>query len=255
MKISIAIPARLQSTRLPQKMLADICGKPLLWHVVHQVLRMKNCHELFVLTDDKRILEAAESWGIKALLTSPDCRSGTERIASVLDKFSGDWIFNVQGDEPFIDPVLLDEMVEIATQTDADIITPIFKIQNDSELFNPNVVKVVLGQKQRALYFSRSPIPFVRGVSNDQWLKKNTFWGHIGVYGYHHSTLKNFHNWPETSLEVAESLEQLRWLAAGCKLSTHVTTYQAMAVDTPEDLEKVRKRMLEIIHTTGYSSP
>ncbi len=254
MKVSIAIPARFHSTRLPQKMLADICGKPLLWHVVHQVLKMKKCHELFVLTDDNHILNAAQSWGVKALLTSPECKSGTERIASVLDKFSGDWILNVQGDEPFIDPCLLDEMVEFANQTDADIITPIFKIQNETELFNPNVVKVVLGQNQRALYFSRSSIPFVRGVANEQWLKKTTFWGHIGVYGYRHSTLENFYKWPESSLETTESLEQLRWLAAGCKLSTYVTTYQGMAVDTPEDLEKVRKRMLENIRKGSYSA-
>jgi 3-deoxy-manno-octulosonate cytidylyltransferase (CMP-KDO synthetase) len=232
----------MASTRLPEKVLVDIGGRPLLWHVTHRVLKMKHRCPVVVLTESERVEEVVRSWGVDVLLTDPNCRSGTERIASVVHRLGGDWIFNVQGDEPFIDPGLLDEMVERVEEEKADILTPVFKIQEEADLPRPSVVKVVLGQENRILYFSRSPIPFVRDVPPGKWLQKIPFWGHVGVYGYRRSVLEAFHTWPETSLERAESLEQLRWLAAGQMVRAHVTTYRGMAVDTPEDLEKVRRR-------------
>jgi 3-deoxy-manno-octulosonate cytidylyltransferase (CMP-KDO synthetase) len=242
MSVTMAIPARMQSTRLPRKMLLDVGGRPLLWHVVNRVSQMKRCDQLVVLTDNRLIFDEVRSWGVEVLMTDPNCRSGTHRIASAMDRLSGKWIFNVQGDEPFIDPALLDELVEVAEKTNADVVTPIFEIRHAEEIFSPNTVKVVLDRDNCALYFSRSPIPYVRDVEKDQWIERTKFWGHIGVYGYRHSTLEQFHEWPDTDLEWCESLEQLRWLASGLKVTTHRTTYVHMAVDHPEDLERVRER-------------
>ena len=188
-KHAIVIPARIASTRLPGKMLADLGGKPVVQHVIERVKQVKNCSNIYLVTDNEDIVALANNLGIKGLLTSPECRSGTERIASALDRIEGDWIFNVQGDEPFVDPNLISELIEQTDQITADMITPIFKIQTKEELTNPCVVKVVLDKNNQALYFSRSTIPFVRDFPIEDWLNKRTFWGHIGIYGYQRSLL------------------------------------------------------------------
>lgn len=239
-KHAIVIPARIASTRLPGKMLADLGGKPVVQHVIERVKQVKNCSNIYLVTDNEDIVALANNLGIKGLLTSPECRSGTERIASALDRIEGDWIFNVQGDEPFVDPNLISELIEQTDQITADMITPIFKIQTKEELTNPCVVKVVLDKNNQALYFSRSTIPFVRDFPIEDWLNKRTFWGHIGIYGYQRSLLEKYATMEPSDLEKSESLEQLRFLSNGYHIATHVTHYRPVAIDTQQDLDLAR---------------
>lgn len=239
-KHAIVIPARIASTRLPGKMLADLGGKPVVQHVIERVKQVKNCSNIYLVTDNEDIVALANNLDIKGLLTSPECRSGTERIASALDRIEGDWIFNVQGDEPFVDPNLISELIEQTDQITADMITPIFKIQTKEELTNPCVVKVVLDKNNQALYFSRSTIPFVRDFPIEDWLNKRTFWGHIGIYGYQRSLLEKYATMEPSDLEKSESLEQLRFLSNGYHIATHVTHYRPVAIDTQQDLDLAR---------------
>jgi 3-deoxy-manno-octulosonate cytidylyltransferase (CMP-KDO synthetase) len=238
---SIAIiPARLASTRLPRKVLADIHGKPLIQHVWAQVSQAKNIDNIIVATDSPEVLQVVQGWAGKALLTDPACQSGTERIASILRELDADLVLNVQGDEPLVDPEMLDAVVSSWTSAPCDLITPVYRITSLEDLNNPNVVKVARAQDGRALYFSRSPIPFVRDWPQDQWLEHQPFWGHIGVYGYRKEVLAKYAGLPLSPLQQAESLEQLRFLEAGYTIRTVETTYHSIAVDIQADLEKVR---------------
>ncbi len=252
------IPARLASTRLPRKVLADIRGQPVLWYVWRQVKKARNLSEIYVATDSEEVCSVVESWGGKALMTSPGCRSGTERIASALDRISGKLIVNIQGDEPLIDPRLLDVLVEawqntVSEKAGQDLImpcvvfTPVYPIRDLVTLNNPNVVKVARTRDGRALYFSRSPIPYVRDLPGERWLEANaicqTFWGHVGVYAYPRDVLAAYASLGESLLEPIERLEQLRLLEAGYTIQTVETEYHPIAVDTPADLEKVRMIM------------
>lgn len=240
MKTKAIIPARLASTRLPGKVLADICGKPLLKYVWERVMQAKNIEGVIVATDSPEVVEIVSAWGGKAFLTDPACQSGTERIASILDQFEADLILNVQGDEPLVDPRMLDALVVGWISMPCDLITPVYLITSVDDLANPNIVKVARAQDGRALYFSRSPIPYVRDWPQEEWLERQTFWGHIGVYGYRRAVLEKYAELPASSLQKAESLEQLRFLEAGYTFQTIVTEYRSVAVDTPADLEKVR---------------
>jgi 3-deoxy-manno-octulosonate cytidylyltransferase (CMP-KDO synthetase) len=234
------IPARLASTRLPRKVLADIHGQPLLWYVWRQVKKARSLSAVYVATDSEEVCTTVESWGGSAFMTSEDCPSGTDRIASILNRIEGDRILNIQGDEPLIDPQLIDGMVEAWGKNGGDLITPVYRIRDLETLQNPNVVKVVRGRDGQAYYFSRHPIPFVRDLPIERWLEKHTFWGHVGVYGYRREVLAAFPSIPESSLESAERLEQLRFLEAGFEIRTVTTDYHPVAVDTPVDLERVR---------------
>jgi len=173
-------------------------------------------------------------------MTSPNCRSGTERIASILDGLKGQFILNVQGDEPFIDPVLLDALVERFANYGGDVVTPVYPIRELATLTNPAVVKVVRGADGRAWYFSRSPIPHVRGVPIEEWPARGLHWGHLGVYGYARSKLAVYATLPESPLEGIEALEQLRFLEAGWRIQTVETDYHVVAIDTLEDLIRAR---------------
>jgi 3-deoxy-manno-octulosonate cytidylyltransferase (CMP-KDO synthetase) len=238
MTCSVAIPARLASTRFPGKLLAEINGMCVLervWRQVNQAQCGKNAR---IVTDSPEIEQAARRWGASVIMSDPHCSSGTERIASVLDQIPEDFILNVQGDEPFIEPKLLDALAARALETQADLITPVFKIEDASELFNPNIVKVVRAQGGRALYFSRSTIPYIRGKEPEEWLGAHTFWGHVGVYGYRRSVLAHYLELPCSTLESVECLEQLRWLEASYVIQTVETTYRCIEVNTPEDLDK-----------------
>jgi len=237
------IPARLASTRLPGKVLADICGKPLIQHVWEQVSQAKNIDSVIVATDSPEVVRVVSGWGGKAILTDPACQSGTERIASILDQFEGDLILNVQGDEPLVDPGMLEALVAGWMAAPSDLITPVYRITSVEDLTNPNIVKVARAQDGRALYFSRSPIPYVRDWPQEEWLERQAFWGHIGVYGYRRSVLSKYAELPASPLQKAESLEQLRFLEAGYSIYAVETTYRSIAVDTLEDLEKVRQIM------------
>jgi 3-deoxy-manno-octulosonate cytidylyltransferase (CMP-KDO synthetase) len=240
MKTTAIIPARLASTRLPRKVLADICGKPLIQHVWERVKRAQCVDSVIVVTDSTDVVHAVESWGGEALWTSPDYKSGTERIASVLDEIHADLILNVQGDEPLVEPEMLDALVVRWLSAPCDLITPVHRITSLDDLRNPNVVKVARAWDGRALYFSRSPIPFIRDWPLEEWLQHGAFWGHIGVYGYRREVLADYARLPASTLQEAESLEQLRFLEAGYTFQTVETTYRSVAVDTREDLEKVR---------------
>ncbi len=235
---SIAIPARIASSRLPGKMLKNLGGKPVIQHVIERALQVRNCSQVYVVTDSIEIVGLAKSLGIQGLMTSPNCHSGTDRIVSVLNKISGDWIFNVQGDEPFIDPNWVESLIDKATFIEAPMLTGVYRLKQIEDVLNPNIVKTVLDNNGRAIYFSRSPIPFVRGANENQWLSETTFWGHLGIYGYRRDLLEQYHELSQTYLEKAESLEQLRFLANGFQIATLEAPGRSVAIDTQEDLEK-----------------
>ena len=245
MKSIAVIPARLASSRLPRKVLADICGKPLIQHVWERVSHAKNVDRVIVAADSQEVARVVEGWGGLALLTDPACQSGTERIASILSQLDADLILNVQGDEPLVDPAMLDALVDRWRQVPCDLITPVYRITEPEDLSNPNIVKVARAQDGRALYFSRSAIPYVRDWPLESWLEHQDFWGHIGVYGYRREVLAQYADLPSSPLQKAESLEQLRFLEAGYTFQTVETTYHSIAVDTQADLEKVRQILTE----------
>ncbi|GAB4268594.1 MAG: 3-deoxy-manno-octulosonate cytidylyltransferase [Opitutales bacterium] len=239
MSCSVVIPARLASTRLPRKLLLDVGGVPLLKRTWEQVRQMQCGPAIYIVTDSQEIREAAESWGAFVIDSCPECVSGTERIASVLNAISGDFILNVQGDEPFIEPSLLDALVRRGEATKADVITPIFKIEDIEELFAPSVVKVVCAGDGRALYFSRSTVPHVRDARRpEEWFKCGPFWGHVGVYGFRREVLSEYSRLKPSALESIEGLEQLRWIEHGYTCQTVVTEHRIMEVNEPEDLSK-----------------
>lgn len=239
------IPARLASTRLPNKPLADLGGKPLLRHTWERTAQMRRADRLVIATDAEEIREAAESWGATVMMTSPDCPSGTDRIASLLcHHLEADFILNVQGDEPFIEPQLLDELVERWEHSRCELVTAVRAVDSVEELHNPNCVKVVRGGKGQALYFSRQAIPFQRDAAPDQWLEDGIpYWAHIGVYGYTRAALSAFPELRPSLLEQAEKLEQLRFLENGFSIQTVVTGYRPLGIDTPADLEAARLRL------------
>jgi 3-deoxy-manno-octulosonate cytidylyltransferase (CMP-KDO synthetase) len=216
--------------------LADLCGKSIIRRVHEAVLRAGITDDVRVLTDAEEVAEAVRSFGGRPMLTSPECSCGTDRIASVIAEIEGDFIVNVQGDEPLLDPRILVAMERRARDGNADILTPIFKITAADDLVNPSTVKVAVSRTGRALYFSRSPIPFVRGGEMATWLDRHQFFGHIGVYGYRRNVLENYKNLPVSGLETAESLEQLRFLDSGYAIETVMAERRSIGIDTAEDL-------------------
>ena len=220
-------------------------GKPVIQHVIERAQKVRNCQSVYVVTDSKEIIQLASSLGVTGLLTAPECRSGTERIVAVLNEIAGDWIFNVQGDEPFVDIHLIEEMIDRARNTQADILTPVYRLKSIEEVLNPNVVKVVRKVNDFALYFSRSPIPFVRDIPKEEWLQKTTFWGHLGIYGYQRTVLETYSKLPLNPLEQAESLEQLRFLSNNFHILTCETQNRSVAIDTAEDLALAEKILRE----------
>lgn len=242
MKTIGIIPARFASTRLPGKPLADIAGKPMIQHV-YERSRSANLDELLVATDDERILNAVKNFGGKAIMTSENCNSGTERCADALlkTKKEFDAVINIQGDEPLLDSSHIQLLVNVLKAGEAQIATIITPISKFEELFQPSVVKVVLNNKNEALYFSRSVIPFVRNYKENEWLKKNIFYKHIGMYGYKTEALNKIVGLLPSPLEEAESLEQLRWIENGFAVQCIIADKETISVDTEEDLERVKK--------------
>lgn len=232
------IPARYQSTRFPGKPLALINNKPMIQWVYENVAQA--VQEVWVATDDSRIFEAVENFGGKAIKTLSTHQSGTDRCAEAAKilstKIDFDIVINIQGDEPFIKPEQI-ELLKSCFESETDIATLIKKIDTKDELFNPNRPKVVRDIDHNALYFSRLPIPFVRNVKEDEWHLKNDFWVHIGMYAYKTDVLQKIAKLKPGKLELAESLEQLRWLENGFKIKTATTTHQSIGIDTPEDLK------------------
>lgn len=238
MKFAVIIPARYQSTRFPGKPLAMIGHKPMIQWVYENAV--KAVSDVWVATDNEDIFETVINFGGRAVETLSTHQSGTDRCAEaarIISAESGfDVIINVQGDEPFISPVQI-EALKSCFDSDADIATLIKRIDSEEELFNPNRPKVVTGKEMNALYFSRSPIPYIRGAGKSEWHKAHTFWAHIGMYAYRFDVLQKIAKLETGLLEKAESLEQLRWLENGFKIRTAVTGHQSMGIDTPEDLQ------------------
>lgn len=241
MKIAGIIPARYGSTRFPGKPLAMIDGKTMIRRVYEQASQATSLDVVVVATDDERIANEVDSFGGKAMMTSTAHRSGTERCAEVAARLDGNYdvAINIQGDEPFIDPVRIDLLAGMFGNPEVDIATLSSVITDTADIVNPNVVKLVAGTDGRALYFSRSPIPHLRGVDSGSWFDHHKFLKHIGIYGYRIEVLNQIVKLDESPLEKAESLEQLRWLENGFSVYVSETNSGGFAVDTPEDLSKI----------------
>lgn len=237
------IPARYSSQRLPAKVLADICGKPMVQHVYERTRRATLINDVVVATDDERIASVVHKFGGQAIMTPASLQTGTDRIAyAARSLVAADIIVNVQGDEAIIEPTMIDEAVAPLTHDRSiQVGTLVRKIDSTADLLNPGVVKVVLDNEGNGLYFSRSPIPFGRDLQQSDWLKHHAYYKHFGLYVFRREFLNKFTQMRQTPLEGAERLEQLRILEHGYKIRCTVTTFDSVTVDTQEDLERVRR--------------
>ncbi|MCH2081118.1 MAG: 3-deoxy-manno-octulosonate cytidylyltransferase [Saprospiraceae bacterium] len=240
MKTLGVIPARYASTRFPAKPLVDIAGKLMIQRVYEQVQKASLMDSVIVATDDQRIFDAVKSFGGQVEMTAEDHKSGTDRCAEVAQRHSAfDLVVNIQGDEPFINPSQIDKVIHALMDYEGvDISTLAKVIEEKDEIFNPNVVKVVFGAMQQALYFSRNPIPFVRNAEKTNWMQNATFFKHIGLYGFRRNVLLQLAHLPQGQLEQIESLEQLRWLENGYSIAVGLTQEETFGIDTPNDLDK-----------------
>jgi 3-deoxy-manno-octulosonate cytidylyltransferase (CMP-KDO synthetase) len=235
------IPARYASTRFPGKPLTDINGKTMIRRVYEQATA-SGLSEVIVATDDDRIFAHVLDFGGKAVMTAGHHQSGTDRCfeAYKLHDKPYEFIINIQGDEPFIKPEQIDLVASCFNRPNTQLATLVKKITTEEELFNTNAPKVVLSNNGDALYFSRQAIPYCRNVPQDIWHKQHSYYKHIGIYGYRADILEQITQLPPSALELAESLEQLRWLENGYKITTALTEFETIGIDSPEDLEKVR---------------
>jgi len=234
------IPARVGSTRLPEKILRLISGKPMIQHVWERAKRAQKLEDVIVATDDARIQKCVEGFGGKAFMTRNDHPNGTSRIAEVMGHFKQDLVINIQGDQPLVDPKALDEMVSIFERSeDVEMLTLAVRMTDKTSFENPNVVKIVCDGAGDALYFSRATIPFFQGKQGRSF----SFLKHLGVYGYRRDFLLEFVTWEPGVLENTEKLEQLRVLEKGRSIRVIETKYDFISVDTEEDLQEVEKRL------------
>ena len=244
---AIAIPARMGSTRFPGKPLAMLGGKAVLERVYENCLKCERAEKVVILTDSAEILEFADKIGAPALATSPKCASGTERIVEAFEEINADFVVNVQGDEPFISPKLVDSIIEVRSNSNVDLVTAVSKISDEQTLVNPNVVKALRGGDGSAIYFSRTPLPYVRGESDaGEWLKRCDYWRHIGIYGYSAKAIARYGSLPVSKMEKCEMLEQLRFISAGFKFEVVETHYESIGIDTPADLAAAEKFLSKI---------
>lgn len=241
-RVVAIIPARYGSRRLPAKPLADICGKPMVQHVYERAAAATLVNAVLVATDDDRIASVVRGFGGRAVMTPESLQTGTDRIAHAARSLpDADIIVNVQGDEPVIEPAMIDEAVTPLVRDSSILVgTLVRKIENNGELINPGIVKVVLDCEGNGMYFSRSAIPFGRDVPPEDWLRNHTYYKHIGLYVFRRGFLNTFTALPQTPSERSEKLEQLRILESGYKIRCTVTSYDCIPVDTHEDLDKVR---------------
>lgn len=242
MKILGIIPARYGSTRFPGKPLIDIDGKTMIQRVYEQAKQTSILTEVYVATDDKRIFNEVLSFDGKVIMTSEKHQSGTDRCAEVVNKLPVhyDVVINIQGDEPFINPIQITQLCNCFLDENTQIATLIKKITAQEDLFNENKVKAVFNTNHFAIYFSRNPIPFFRGKVQEDWLKNHTFFKHIGIYGYTTPILQKITKLNPSKLELAEGLEQLRWLENGYTIKVAETELEAISIDTPEDIRKLK---------------
>ena len=247
MKFVAIIPARYASSRFPGKPLVDMNGKTMIQRVYEQV--EKSIYDVYVATDDERIFNAVKDFGGNAIMTSTNHRSGTDRCNEAFSKInkSFDVVINIQGDEPFIYPEQIDILKSCFVDSSVEIATLVKAFEQKDgfdALTNPSTPKVVLSNNSDAIYFSRSIIPYLRDVRQEEWLKKSVFYKHIGIYGYRSDVLKEITQLPAGILEKSESLEQLRWLENGFKIKAGITKHETQGIDTPEDLQAALKLML-----------
>jgi 3-deoxy-manno-octulosonate cytidylyltransferase (CMP-KDO synthetase) len=239
------IPARYASTRFPGKALADIKGKSMIQRVYEQAAKSTLLDTLVVATDDERILKHVQAFGGNAVMTAPHHPSGTDRCREALSKLSGSfqYVINIQGDEPMIDPAQIDELAAALKNETIEIATQMIAVSNHEELFDKGEVKIVLNDRNEALYFSRMVIPYIKGVVEEDWHRHHNYYRHVGMYAYRADVLDKITMLPVSSLEKAESLEQLRWVEHGYRIKCVVTGFESHCIDTPEDLEKMLAKM------------
>ena len=244
MKILGIIPARYASTRFPGKPLADVNGKPMIQRVYEQAKKCKALTDVIVATDDARIESAVKKFKGKVVMTSSKHESGTDRCFEAMKKIGGkyDAVINIQGDEPFIHPDQISKVANCFKNKNTEIATLAMKLKSIHELTNHNTIKVIINTKKEAIYFSRTAIPYYRGEDFTEWLKMHTYYKHIGIYGYRSDILSEVTKLERSSLEIAESLEQLRWLENGYKISVELTDQESHSIDTPEDLINALKK-------------
>jgi 3-deoxy-manno-octulosonate cytidylyltransferase (CMP-KDO synthetase) len=238
MKYIAIIPARYASTRFPGKPLAMLGGKTVIQRVYEQVSSVLD--EVYVATDDERIFQAVEGFGGRAVMTRADHKSGTDRIEEAAEKIgsTADVIINVQGDEPFIQPSQIETLMHLFDAPETQIGTLGKPFESLEAVDNPNSPKIVTDTRGFALYFSRSVIPFIRGVDRQDWFGRYPFLKHLGIYAYRREVLRQVTALPQSSLEQAESLEQLRWLQNGYRIRVGLTDVETVGIDTPEDLSR-----------------
>ena len=244
---TVVIPARLRSVRLPRKPLVEIGGRTMIAHTYEVAVRA-DCGPVLVLTDAEEVADEVRSFGGEVLMTDSGHESGTARIASVAGRLTTPIVVNLQADAPLTDPGVVAEIADQAAASGAPVTMPVYRLTRDEDIHDPGVVKVVRAADGRALYCSRSPIPFVRD-SSAAWGTEANFWGHPGLYAYSGDFLRAFPELPMSPLEDAEKLEQLRWLAAGLRIHTFEVEPQPPSIDTPRDLELVRD--LLVTRTAG----
>jgi 3-deoxy-manno-octulosonate cytidylyltransferase (CMP-KDO synthetase) len=238
------IPARYASSRFPGKPLVMIGDKPMIQRVYDQA--SKAVAIVYVATDDIRIFDAVNLFGGKAIMTSPDHMSGTDRCAEAVDKifaatgYRTDIVINIQGDEPFIRPEQISLLMKCFDDDSVELATLVRKVEPAEDIFNPNQPKVVIDSKGDAIYFSRTAIPYLRDVEKADWSKRFDFFKHIGLYAYRTATLKKITLLPRSPLEISESLEQNRWIENGYRIRTALTKWESIGIDTPDDLEKAK---------------
>ena len=238
MKFIAVIPARYASTRFPGKPLAVLGGKTVIQRVYEQAVSV--LPEAYVATDDERIFQAVEAFGGRGVMTRADHKSGTDRIEEAVEKIAtgADVIINIQGDEPFIQPSQIETLIQLFDDPATQIGTLGKRFETIDAVRNPNSPKIVTDRRGFALYFSRSVIPYIRGIEADEWLTHYPFLKHLGIYGYRREVLAEVTRLPQSALEKAESLEQLRWLENGYRIRVGLTDVETVGIDTPEDLAR-----------------
>lgn len=239
------IPARYASTRFPGKPLIDIKGKTMIQRVYDQASQTQSLDIVVVATDDERIYQHVKSWGGNVVMTGEEHPSGTDRCWDALQQLDGtyDYVINIQGDEPFIDPSQIDTLAEVLKDSSTELATLIIPVDSHEVLFDMGEVKVTLNENMEALYFSRMVIPYIKGVEQKDWHRHFNYFRHVGMYAYRTDVLQQVTQLPVSSLEKAESLEQLRWLEKGFKIKCAITNFDSHCIDTPEDIEKVMRLM------------
>jgi 3-deoxy-manno-octulosonate cytidylyltransferase (CMP-KDO synthetase) len=243
------IPARYASTRFPGKPLVDIAGKTMIQRVYERAAEALK--EVWVATDDARIEQAVEGFGGRVVMTSEACPSGTDRCREAADKITAtrgghfDVVINIQGDEPFLHPEMLEKLMSCFDDETADIATLVNPILYPEDIFNLSEAKVVFDKNKNALYFSRSPVPYVIEVEEADWLGQHRFYKHVGVYAYRMNALREITELSVSSLEATERLEQNRWLENGYTIRVEITDHESVPVDTPEDLERIQRLLDE----------